>query len=227
MMLAKYGTAVWLPVSLVLTGLCALAAWLFWPVVFLPALLLGWVLWFFRDPQRQAPGGCERFVSPADGVVTDITPLGSDSPLGCEGMQVGVFMSVFSVHVNRAPCDGTIEKIEHRDGTFLDVRKPEGWEKNESTTITMSIDHAGRRLPVVFRQIAGLVARRIITDLQIGQSVERGQRVGMIRFGPRCELLVPNEILESVTVQVGQKVQAGTSELIRIRRADSQTPETA
>ncbi len=215
--LTKYGTPVWASLSVLLAGLTGLAIWLFWPVAPVPALLWAWVLWFFRDPERTIPEGAGRYVSPADGVITDITPIGPDSPLGTEGIQVGVFMSVFDVHVNRAACDGRIDRIEHRDGTFLDVRKPEGWERNESATIYLTTEVQGQSYPVVIRQIAGLVARRIITDLRQGQDVQRGRRIGMIRFGSRCELLVPDALGPVVQVRVGQKVQAGASELLRVQ----------
>jgi phosphatidylserine decarboxylase len=215
--LTTYGTSVWASLSILLAGSTGLAIWLYWPVAPVPALLWIWVLWFFRDPNRALPEGPERYVSPADGVVTDITPVGPDSPLGTEGIQVGVFMSVFDVHVNRAACDGRIDRIEHRDGTFLDVRKPEGWEKNESTTIYLTTEIQGRSYPVVIRQIAGLVARRIVTDLTEGQDVQRGRRIGMIRFGSRCELLVGNALHPVVEVRVGQKVRAGASVLLRVQ----------
>jgi phosphatidylserine decarboxylase len=188
------------------------------PLILLLALpdiaLWLWVLWFFRDPERAIPQEAGAFVSPADGTVTDVTPLGPQSLLGCEGVQVGVFMSVFDVHVNRSPCDLRVTKIEHRSGTFLDVRRREAWESNESVTIHGVTKIGGREFPVVFRQIAGLVAKRIVTDLQVGQELLRGQRIGMIRFGSRGELLVPKELAAEVRVEIGRHVQAGATVLV-------------
>lgn len=195
--------------------------WSFWLAlaVIVPAALWGWVLAFFRDPDRTSPKGQGLFLAPADGRVTDITPLGHDSPLGREGVQVGIFMSVFDVHVNRAPCDGTIEKIEHRDGGYGDVRHPAAWVANESTTIHMTASYEGRPAPVVFRQVAGLVARRIVTDLKPGEPVLRGQRVGMIKFGSRVELMVPGELAPKVLVAVGDRVVAGQTVLVEAQGA--------
>ena len=220
MILTRYGTPVWVVCSLLLAAATAAAIYWLWPVAIVPVALWAWVLWFFRDPERKPPHARNHFVSAADGHVTDVTPLGPESVLGCEGVQVGVFMSVFDVHVNRAPCDGTVRAITHKDGAYIDVRRQEGWERNEATTIVLDHTAGGRTWTVVFRQIAGFVARRIITDLSEGQAIERGRRVGMIRFGSRCELLVPSELVESVPVKPGQKVRAGETVLVITRPFD-------
>jgi phosphatidylserine decarboxylase len=201
--------------------LCILTAWLFWPVSFLPLLLWGWVLWFFRDPDRSPPAGSENFTAVADGRVTDVTHLGPECILGCDAIQVGVFMSVFDVHVNRSPADGAILDVTHRDGSLLDVRRPEAWDANEATTILMRTKLGGRERKIAFRQIAGLVARRIVTDLKPGKEVSRGERIGMIRFGSRGELIVPANLVEQVEVRVGQKVRAGRTVLLRCRTEEA------
>ncbi|MCD4823357.1 MAG: phosphatidylserine decarboxylase [Phycisphaerae bacterium] len=180
--------------------------WVPWGLYFIFWL---WVLYFFRDPDRPTPDGPGLFISPADGIVADITQLGPDSALGRDGVQIGVFMSVFDVHVNRMPCDGVIQTVTHKDGAYLDVRRPEAYELNESTTIAMTHTHGGVEYPVIVRQIAGLVARRIITNLQTGQAVTRGRRFGMIKFGSRLELLLPKELAGQVRVTIGQKARAG------------------
>jgi len=187
-----------------------------------PAAVYGWVLWFFRDPERTAPPGSEGgFVSPADGTVSDITPVGPDSPLGCEGTKIGIFMSIFSVHVNRSPCDGRVESIHHQKGAFLDARDPLAGERNEAATIRLRVRRGRREYPVVVRQVAGLVARRILTDLTPGQDLTAGQRIGMIKFGSRLELLLPRELAGAIAVRLGQRVQAGRSLL-----ASAPAPET-
>lgn len=163
-----------------------------------------WLLWFFRDPDRKVPQRDGIFVAPADGRIADITNIGPDSELGRDGIRIGIFMNIFNVHLSRCPVDGTVESLEHRPGAFLDVRDPHASERNESTTIRLEYEHQGAQYPVVFRQIAGLVARRIVTDLTQGQSVTRGQRIGMIKFGSRLELLVPAELVSKVCVEVGQ-----------------------
>ncbi len=192
----------------------ALAAWICWPVVVLPLAVWAWVLWFFRDPARKAPDQTGVFLAPADGVVTDITPIGADSELGQDGVNIGVFMSVFDVHVNRSPAEGVVERIDHRAGAFQDVRDPRAWQRNESATIRLACSLDGRAYPVVVRQIAGLIARRIVTDLAVGQELRAGARIGMIKFGSRVELMVPTELAGRVCVRVGQKVRAGLTVMV-------------
>ncbi len=186
---------------------------LIWPAIALPAAICLYVLWFFRDTDRIPPDGEHLFVSPADGVVMDITNVGPDSPLGRDGVKIGIFMSLLDIHVNRSPAAGRVEQVEHRAGAFLDTRDPLAGEKNESATIYLRHSHNGREFLVVVRQIAGLIARRIVTDLREGESVRRGQRIGMIKFGSRLELLVPDELVEEVRVSVGHKTIAGVTVL--------------
>jgi phosphatidylserine decarboxylase len=173
-----------------------------------------WVLWFFRDPDRVIPSRPGLFVSPADGTVSDITQIGAESELGRSGVQVGIFMSVFSVHVNRAPCDGVVEFVTHLAGAFLDARDPAASFRNESATIALCYQSDGQAYRVVMRQVAGLIARRIVTDVAKGAGISRGQRIGMIKFGSRCELLLPAELAGRVLVKVGQKVSAGSTALV-------------
>ena len=221
--LTVYGRREWLGLS-ALAALCcaglAFAAWAWSPLALLGLAVVlpvwGWVLWFFRDPCRRVPSEPGLFISPADGRVTDITQLGSDSPLGRPGVAVGIFMSVFDVHVNRSPCDARVEKVVHNDGLYLDVRLPRAWAANEAATIHLAYSHNQAALPVVVRQVAGLVARRIVTDLKPGQQVTRGGYIGMIKFGSRLELMVPAELAPQVCVQIGQRVLAGETILVRV-----------
>ena len=173
-----------------------------------------WVLWFFRNPERTVPQGEGLFIAPADGRIADITNIGPESELGRDGVRIGIFMNIFNVHLSRCPVDGTVESVAHRPGAFLDVRDPHASERNESTTIRLQYARHGVQYPVVFRQIAGLVARRIVTDLTQGQPVTRGQRVGMIKFGSRLELLVPAELVSKVCVEVGQISCGGETVLV-------------
>ena len=181
-----------------------------------------WVLWFFRDPDRTVPQGEGVFVAPADGRIADITNIGPESELRRDGVRIGIFMNIFNVHLCRCPIEGTVESVEHRPGAFLDVRDPHASERNESTTIRLQYARHGVQYPVVFRQIAGLVARRIVTDLTQGQSVARGQRIGMIKFGSRLELLVPAELVSKVRVDVGQISRGAETVLIESGPGDSQ-----
>lgn len=224
-MFTKYGIkelAVATLAALVLAGVPlaagafgAVPLWLGVPVALVPLAVWGWVLWFFRDPDRSTPSERGVFVAPADGCVTDITPLGSDSLLGRSGVQVGIFMSVFDVHVNRSPADVVVQRVEHRPGTFLDVRRADAWEQNESATIYLRYRLGGKEYPLVIRQVAGLVARRIVTDIIPGQTLFRGERIGMIKFGSRMELMVPRELATHVKVEVGQHVKAGLTVLVK------------
>ncbi len=215
MKLTKYGQHEWLLMTIPLFLLGGLAlgadklsvAWWIAFCLYLP--LLVFTLYFFRDPDRPTPTAPGLFISPADGIVADITPIGPESRIKCDGVQIGVFMNVFSVHVNRAACEGIVTAIERKLGSFLDVRKPESYELNESTTICMDYEHNGETYPVVMRQISGLVARHIVTDLLPGQLVRRGERFGMIKFGSRVELLLPKELVGEVPVSIGQKAYAG------------------
>ncbi|MCK4601782.1 MAG: phosphatidylserine decarboxylase, partial [Phycisphaerae bacterium] len=154
-------------VALVLLGRSV--SWLFYVAAMAPVLFWLYVVAFFRDPDRATPTGPGLFVSPADGCVTDVTPLGPDSPLGRDGVQIGIFMNLFDVHVNRSPADARVERIVHRKGIFLDARDPQAAERNESATIYMTCVADGAEFPVIVRQIAGLIARRIVTDISAGQ----------------------------------------------------------
>lgn len=230
MRLTKYGRREWITATVGAWGLCVLlvllarrVSWAFLPGIIVPFSVWLWVLWFFRDPHRSAPQGKGLFISPADGRVADITPVGPDSVLGCDGVKIGVFMSVFSVHVNRSPADALVVRVEHTDGLFLDVRDPQAGFRNEAVTIyfTCTGDGAqdagaeqGATYPLVVRQVAGLIARRIVTDLKPGQIVHAGERIGMIKFGSRLELFVPSQLAGCVAVEIGQYVHAGTTVLV-------------
>ena len=219
--LTRYGRREWLGGSLVLGLACAalidlattMSAW-FWPALAVPAALWAWLLWFFRDPSREAPQGAGLLVSPADGTVADVTLLGPDSPLGREGVQVGIFMSLFDVHVNRSPEAARVERVEYRKGSFLDARDVGASSRNESATIHMTCTGEGGEFPIVVRQVAGLLARRIVTDVSAGEPLHRGQRIGMIKFGSRVELMAPRDRAAQVRVAVGQEVRAGQTVLI-------------
>lgn len=218
--LTKYGRREWIACSAIafaLLDIIGVLSWVYTPwlaVLAGPVLVVwGWAIWFFRDPNRDAPDEPGVFVSSADGVVADITPVGPDEALGAAGTRIGVFMSIFNVHVNCVPCDGQVVSIEHNPGVFLDVRKPEAAFRNESTTIRFSVTHGGRKHTILVRQIAGLVARRIVTDLSPDQQVRCGERMGMIKFGSRLELWLPRELVGDIRVSVGDPAIAGVTVL--------------
>ncbi|MGC4031729.1 MAG: phosphatidylserine decarboxylase [Tepidisphaeraceae bacterium] len=183
-----------------------------------------WLIAFFRDPERPIPGDPNLYVSPADGVVSDVTPVTNDPLLGGhDGIRVGIFLSVFNVHVNRSPCAGTVTKVVYKKGKFINAMDHnKASSDNESNTIVLS-DPAGRPVAVV-KQIVGLIARRIVCDAKEGTALSRGDRFGMIKFGSRTELTIPNWLMPDVKVQVGQKVR-GAIDIIATTAAPALNPD--
>jgi phosphatidylserine decarboxylase len=168
----------------------------------LPVLLAFFFLWFFRDPERRIPGGVGDVVSPADGVVTEAEWI---ETAGGSRLRISIFLNVFDVHVNRAPVAGTVKVVEYRQGGFLNAMKPESVVMNEQTLVV--IDAGGYE--VSYKQIAGLLARRIVCAVKIGDRLERGQRVGMIKFGSRTDVLMPADA--QLKVKAGTRVKGGSS----------------
>jgi len=168
----------------------------------IPMLLGGFFLWFFRDPDRRIPTNPGAVVSPADGKVTDVSTITvNGQPL----KRISVFLSVFDVHVNRSPVSGVIRAIHYQQGKFLNAMNPASAECNEQNTVTL--DGGGHT--VILKQIAGLLARRIVFTKRIGDTVQRGQRVGLIKFGSRTDLLL--EPSAEISVKVGDRVKGGSS----------------
>jgi phosphatidylserine decarboxylase len=212
--LAKYG---WRELLLFGGGLAvataAAAVWC-WYVAPIPAALFVFVVAFFRDPERAIPAEDGTVVSPADGCVTEVAEVDEPSVLGGRAQKVGIFMSLVSVHVNRSPCGGRVATVVHRPGKFLNAMDPAASTENESASITID-DAEGRGVRILVRQVAGLIARRIVTAAAPGDRLERGQRIGMIKFGSRAEVYVPVGKKFRVLVQVGQSVKAGATVLGR------------
>jgi phosphatidylserine decarboxylase len=167
-----------------------------------PVLLAVFFLWFFRNPSRRIPAGEGLIVSPGDGKVEEADWI--ETTNGTR-LRVTIFLSVFDVHVNRVPVGGTVTLVEHREGLFLNAMRPDSAVHNEQTLIT--IDAGG--YSVSFKQIAGLLARRIVCNLKAGDRVERGQLMGLIKFGSRVDVLMPAEV--ELRVKVGQRVKGGSS----------------
>lgn len=169
----------------------------------IPLLLGAFFLWFFRDPERDIPATAGAVVSPADGKVTGVFAVQID---GVPYTAVSIFLSVFNVHVNRAPAAGVITGVEYRRGKYLNAMNPASAELNEQNICTMCTDDGYR---LVFKQIAGLLARRIVFNPRLGDRLERGQRIGLIKFGSRCDLVVPAGSM--IVVKIGDHVQGGAS----------------
>jgi|SRR5579863_7155965 phosphatidylserine decarboxylase len=176
-----------------------------WGIV--PVLLAAFFLWFFRDPQRTVPTGEGLIVSPGDGLVTETTTIATPSG---PRQRISIFLSVFDVHVNRSPIAGTLTSIRYQKGQYLNAMNAASADRNEQNIVTVR----GDGMEVTFKQIAGLLARRIVFHPREGERVERGQRVGLIKFGSRVDVVIPAEAV--LGVQVGQRVKGGASVLARM-----------
>jgi phosphatidylserine decarboxylase len=182
-------------------------AWI-WAIV--PLLLAFFFVWFFRDPERMIPAGNGLIVSPGDGIVTETISI--DTPNG-RRQRISIFLNVFDVHVNRAPISGVLSRVEYQKGLYLNAMNPTSAERNEQNIVTVR----GEGYEVTFKQIAGLIARRIVFNFKEGDLVQRGQRVGLIKFGSRVDVLIPLEAM--VKVKVGERVQGGSSVLATMPEA--------
>jgi phosphatidylserine decarboxylase len=196
-------------------GLAAEVHGLFWVPAGLFAALLIFILSFFRDPERTIPADPLALVSPADGTITDVGEVAeADFPEG-RAFRIGMFLSVFNVHVNRVPRPGTVLGVRYFPGRFLDARAP-GCEKlNEQLWIDLGEGFSCRFVRV--KQISGKIARRIVCWLRPGETLEKGVRLGMIKFGSRTEVYVPLDAVGEVKVKVGDKVRGGSTILLRMR----------
>jgi len=195
--------------GLMLLGSALVAARLPWPGGVLLALG-AFTAFFFRDPERSVPQEAGLVVSPADGKVVQVIPAPDGNALGPGATQISIFLSIFDVHINRSPIAGTIERVDYHPGEFLPAFDHKASQRNEQNTVT--VRDAETR--VVFKQIAGLIARRIVFRKKPEERVVRGERVGLIKFGSRVDVFLPPSA--SVQVKVGERVAGGTSVLARM-----------
>jgi phosphatidylserine decarboxylase len=191
--------------ALPLIAAAMLLGWLTRPAwAIIPCLLACFFLWFFRDPERAIPQEAGAVVSPGDGKVTDVSTVivGNEKQ-----MRLSIFLSVFNVHVNRSPIAGVVREVRYQRGQYLNAMNQASAELNEQNIVTVEGD--GQR--VVFKQIAGLLARRIVFHPKVGDRLERGQRVGLIKFGSRVDVLL--DASAHVNVKIGDRVKGGASVL--------------
>ena len=182
-----------------------LLGWLASPLwAVLPILLAAFFLWFFRDPERAIPQEAGAVVSPGDGKVTDVSPVVVG---GEKQTRISIFLSVFNVHVNRSPIAGVVRDVRYQRGKYLNAMNQASAELNEQNIVTVE----GDGQTVVFKQIAGLLARRIVFNPKVGDTLQRGQRVGLIKFGSRVDVLF--DASARVNVKIGDTVQGGASVL--------------
>jgi len=172
-----------------------------------PFMLALFLLWFFRDPRRLAPQDDGLVVSPADGKLTEVVRVRTEDG---DRIRLSIFMSVFDVHVNRSPIAGTVGRVVYRKGKYLNALNPASAVENEQNTVTI----LGNGCDVTFRQIAGLLARRIVFRPQVGDVVQRGARVGLIKFGSRVDVWLPASA--RLRVVSGQRLKGGSSVLAEL-----------
>jgi phosphatidylserine decarboxylase len=173
---------------------------------------------FFRDPERAVPVEPGTMVAPADGLVVETAELDYHPDVEGPARRISIFLSIFDVHINRSPCDGVVRLMRYKPGKFVDARDPNCGVMNESNTVVIEPDDPTEG-PVVVRQIAGLIARRIVCDLKVGDRVAKGQRIGLIKFGSRTELIFPARSQYRPSVHVGEKSRAAITIMARRERA--------
>ncbi len=223
--LTKYGLPEVAVYPAVVAGLMAAAALL---IPFLPigaivaaeailALVLVWALMFFRDPQRQTLQDDALLLAPADGRIADIETVDEKDFIGGPAVRIGIFLSIFNTHINRAPCSAKVEKITYRPGKYLNAMNRLAGKVNESNNLALRRTGSPQDRLLV-RQISGAIARRIVCAAHEGQQLAGGERFGMIKFGSRTELYVPAGTQIECLVRVGDKVKAGMTPLAKYRR---------
>jgi phosphatidylserine decarboxylase len=185
-------------------------SWSLWLLAIVITVLALWVAYFFRDPERAGERGSNLIVAPADGKLIMITEVDEPAFIGGKAVRLSIFMNVFNVHVNRYPVDGTVEYVHYNPGRFLNAAAEKSSLENEQSSI--GIDAGKHRILV--RQIAGLIARRIVTYAQKGQQVKQGERMGLIRFGSRVDVFIPTDA--RLRVQLGTLTTAGTTVLAEL-----------
>lgn len=207
-------------------GVLLCAGWIivqWWWLLVLTVAITVPLLLFFRDPEREVPSQRGVIVSPGDGKITSIHNVEHHEKLGGPAVCIRMFISLLDGHVQRSPCHGTITHMSHHPGLHGNLLNPDCLEGNES--LWMVLEHPIRRYPIVaMRQIAGMIARTICCVVSEGQTVQRGQRIGIIKLGSAVEMYLPQSLHPQVTVAVGAKVYGGRSVLARITSPESVTP---
>jgi len=203
-----------------LSRLVEMPSWAIISIEMLLAVVLIWSLAFFRDPYRPVPEDKNILLAPADGRITDIEIVDENRSIGGAALRIGIFLSIFDVHINRAPCNVKVENITHKQGKYKNAMNPQSGQVNESNDLSLvRTDSPEDKL--IVRQISGAIARRIVCVARRGQKLTGGEKFGMIKFGSRTELYVPVSSLANskfktkCLVRVGDKVKAGLSPLIR------------
>lgn len=211
MSFAREGVLFIVIAALLAAGMFALAvtrrSWPLWLLALAVTLVALWVAYFFRDPERTGERSSHIVVAPADGKLIMITEVDEPSFVEGRALRLSIFMNVFNVHVNRYPVDGVIKHVHYNKGKFLNAAAEKSSLENEQSSV--GIESGPNRILV--RQIAGLIARRIVTYSQVGQQVKQGDRMGIIRFGSRVDIFIPTDA--KLRVQLGANTIAGVTVL--------------
>lgn len=214
--IAPYGRPEMLIFTIIVIVLAITLVQIYHPLVILPVLLFVFMLYFFRDPKRQIPEGDNIILAPADGRIIEVTEVPEDSFLKCDALKITIFLSLFSVHINRAPCSGKVSWLDYRKGKFLVASDPRASDQNECNSIGLS-NHHSPELKILVRQIAGIIAQRIVCDCKLDESLQAGQKIGMIKFGSRTEIYIPKSRVADLNIQLKDKVKAGETILVNIK----------
>jgi phosphatidylserine decarboxylase len=214
-------------VAMVVLPRVAGAFWPQWAVLTLKvvlAALLIWALMFFRDPERRSPSDINLLLAPADGRITEIEKVEEADFIDGPALRIGIFLSIFDVHINRAPCNVMVEKITYKKGKYLNAMNPESGRVNEANELDL-VRTDSPKDKLILRQISGAIARRIVCAAAEGGQLSGGERFGMIKFGSRTELYVPVRENAKCLVKIGDKVKAGLTPLVKYEIRDSKDAE--
>jgi phosphatidylserine decarboxylase len=220
-MFTKYGIdniIVMLTISVVLIGVSFFISktWIQIPLIVVGVLLAAFTFWFFRDPDRTVPSEAlndeSLIVSPADGTVVQIKEIYEEKYMKCDAVQISIFLSPLNVHVNRIPISGVIEYFKYNPGKYLVAYHPKSSELNEQTYIGLRSKYA----KILFKQIVGIVARRLVWDIKEGDTVKIGQRFGMMKFGSRMDVIVSPEA--EINVKTGDRVVGAETVIARLKK---------
>ncbi len=220
---ARAGLAELIILSVVCFGATAVLAYYYWPAAIVPAVFGLFFVSFFRNPNRTVPAGAGVVVSPADGKVTTIEEIEHDEFIGGPAVLIGIFLSIFNVHVNRVPVPARVIGIVYRKGKFLNAMRAESARENEQLAVRIEENRAPYRRMTV-RQITGAIARRIVCWVKPGDELAAGELFGMIKLGSRTELVLPREEGLEIVVKMGQTVKAGSTIFARYPAAEAEEP---
>jgi phosphatidylserine decarboxylase len=197
-----------------------LPQWAAFTIKVVLAAVLIWVLMFFRDPERRGPSDINLLLAPADGRITEIEKVEETGFIGGPALRIGIFLSIFDVHINRAPCNVRVQKITYKKGKYLNAMNPQSGRVNESNELDL-VRTDSPKDKLIVRQISGAIARRIVCAAAEGRQLSGGERFGMIKFGSRTELYLPVRENAKCLVKIGDKVKAGLTPLVKYEIRDS------